>query len=154
MASLCDREVAYWTEFRILCLKGSVISFISPSSGGLVQFSLYVHKGGLKPHSFHLHRARCMFSPDTNSTSMRCWVLCKMKTRFSARIARRDSIAWTDVCTLGSAALTKRSDFFRFLGTLSIKPLYYACVSSISSSIINRFRKVICRIAKVRPFDM
>ena len=35
-------------EFRILCLEGSVISIISPS-----QFSLYVHKGGLKPDSFH-----------------------------------------------------------------------------------------------------
>ena len=42
-------------EFQILCLKGSVISFISPSSHEvlLVQFSLYVHKSGLKPHSFN-----------------------------------------------------------------------------------------------------
>ena len=41
-------------EFRIMCLEDSVISFISPSSGGyLAQFSLYVHKGGLKPDSFH-----------------------------------------------------------------------------------------------------
>ena len=41
-------------EFRILCLEDSVISFISPSSGVLlVQFSLYVHNGGLKPDSFH-----------------------------------------------------------------------------------------------------
>ena len=39
-------------EFRSVCLEGSVISL---SSGGslLAQFSLYVHKGGLKPHSFH-----------------------------------------------------------------------------------------------------
>ena len=41
--------------FRILCLEDSVISIISPSSGGsLAQFSLYVHKGGLKPDLFHL----------------------------------------------------------------------------------------------------
>ena len=36
-------------EFRILCLDGNVIS---PSSGGS-QFSLYVHKSGIKPDSFH-----------------------------------------------------------------------------------------------------
>ena len=42
-------------EFRILCLEDSAISIISPSSGGSpAQFSLYVHKGGLKPDSFHL----------------------------------------------------------------------------------------------------
>ena len=34
-------------EFRILCLEGSVIS---PSSEGSSAPSLYVHKGGLKPH--------------------------------------------------------------------------------------------------------
>ena len=40
--------------FQIMCLEDSVISFISPSSGGYqAQFSLYVHKGGLKPDSFH-----------------------------------------------------------------------------------------------------
>ena len=42
-------------EFRILCLEGSVISFISLSQEFLqAQFSLCVHKDGLKPHSFHL----------------------------------------------------------------------------------------------------
>ena len=47
-------------EFRILCLEDSVISIISPSSGGSP-----VHKGGLKPDSFHftvgLHVTRCLF---------------------------------------------------------------------------------------------
>ena len=39
-------------EFRILCLEGSVVSFITPSSNVLLaHFSLYVHKGGLKTHS-------------------------------------------------------------------------------------------------------
>ena len=39
-----------------VCLKGGVISFFSPSSeGSPAQFSLYAHKGGLKPHSFHLY---------------------------------------------------------------------------------------------------
>ena len=44
-------------EFRTMCLEGSVISdisVISPSSGGSPgQFSLHVHKSGLKPDSFH-----------------------------------------------------------------------------------------------------
>ena len=57
VGSLFDREVACSTsrlEFRIMYLEGRVISFISPSSwGSLTQFSLHVHKGGLKPHSFH-----------------------------------------------------------------------------------------------------
>ena len=40
-------------EFRVLCLQGSVISFISLSSVVLLaQFSLYLHKCGLKPHLF------------------------------------------------------------------------------------------------------
>ena len=43
-------------EFRILCLKGSVISFMSgshqPQEILLVQFTLYVHTGRLTPHSF------------------------------------------------------------------------------------------------------
>ena len=37
-------------EFRIICLEVSVISFISPFSGGLAYN--YVFKGGLKLHSF------------------------------------------------------------------------------------------------------
>ena len=36
-------------EFRILCLEDSVISIISPSSGGSPG------PGGLKPDSFHLY---------------------------------------------------------------------------------------------------
>ena len=35
-------------EFRILCLEDH------PQEVPLAQFSLYVHKGGLKPDSFHL----------------------------------------------------------------------------------------------------
>ena len=43
-----------WLEFRILCLQGCVIhSSHYPQEVVLVQFSLYVHKGVLKPHSFH-----------------------------------------------------------------------------------------------------
>ena len=50
-------------EFRIMWLEDSVISIISPSSEVLLaQFSLYVHKGGLKPGSFHFckpHFTQC-----------------------------------------------------------------------------------------------
>ena len=49
-------------EFQILCLEGSVIAFISPSQEVLLsQLSLFVHKGGLKPHSFHLMRMNWAF---------------------------------------------------------------------------------------------
>ena len=43
-------------EFRILCLEDSVISqsYHHPQEVILAQFSLYVHKGGLKPDSFNL----------------------------------------------------------------------------------------------------
>ena len=51
-------------EFRILCLEDSVISIISPSSGGSpAQFSLYVHKGGRKPDSFHFQTQDLKFEP-------------------------------------------------------------------------------------------
>ena len=57
VGSLRDREVAYSTSNR----QGSncescvwrVVSSHHPQEVLLSQFSLYVHKGGLKPHSFH-----------------------------------------------------------------------------------------------------
>ena len=43
-------------EFQILCLEGSVISFFSSSYKViLTQFSLCVHKGGIKPHLFDVY---------------------------------------------------------------------------------------------------
>ena len=44
-------------EFRILCLECQLSSQSShhPQEALLAQFSLYVHKGGLKPDSFHFH---------------------------------------------------------------------------------------------------
>ena len=60
VGSLRDREVACLLrppglEFQILCVEDSGISLIShPQEVLLAQFSLYVHKGGLKPDSFHL----------------------------------------------------------------------------------------------------
>ena len=41
-------------EFRILCVEGSVISLSHhPQEVFLARFSLYVHKSGIKPDSFH-----------------------------------------------------------------------------------------------------
>ena len=60
VGSLRDQEVACLASelqgfnFYFFCLEGSVIALISPSSGGSpARFSLYVHKSGLKPDSFH-----------------------------------------------------------------------------------------------------
>ena len=51
-------------EFRILCLKTvSSQSSHHPQEVLLAQFSLYVHKGGLKPDSFHFI-SRLAFLPD------------------------------------------------------------------------------------------
>ena len=60
MGSLRDREVASWTsDLQVSnfesCIWRPVSSHSShhPQDVILAQFSLYVHKGGLKPHSFH-----------------------------------------------------------------------------------------------------
>ena len=60
VGSLCDREVACSASDRQgsnfeSCVWRTVSSQSShhPQEVLLAQFSLYVHKGGLKPHSFH-----------------------------------------------------------------------------------------------------
>ena len=57
MGSLRDREVAYSASDRQARILNPVsVSFQSshyPQEVLLAQFSLYVHKGGLKPDSFH-----------------------------------------------------------------------------------------------------
>ena len=60
VGSLRDREVACSASYRqgsnfgILCLEGSAISLSHhPQEVLLAQFSLYVHKSGLKTDSFH-----------------------------------------------------------------------------------------------------
>ena len=61
VGSLCDREVACSASDRQgssfeFCVRRTVSSQSShhPQEVLLAQFSLYVHKGGLKPDSFHL----------------------------------------------------------------------------------------------------
>ena len=44
-------------KFRIMCTEGGVISFILPQKAQLAQFSLYVHKSGLKPIHFTIFLA-------------------------------------------------------------------------------------------------
>ena len=62
VGSLCDREIAFSASDRQSsnfesCVWRTVSSQSSrhPQEVLLAQFSLYVHKGGLKPDSFHLH---------------------------------------------------------------------------------------------------
>ena len=62
VGSLCDREVACSASDRQSsnfesCVWRTVSSHSShhPQEVLLAQFSLYVHKGGLKPDSFHFH---------------------------------------------------------------------------------------------------
>ena len=62
VGSLCDREVTYSTSDRQgsnfeSCVWKTVSSHSShhPQEVLLAQFSLYVHKGGLKPDSFHFY---------------------------------------------------------------------------------------------------
>ena len=61
VGSLCDREVAYSSSDRQgtnfeSCVWRTVSyqSFHHPQEVILAQFSLYVHKGGLKPDSFYI----------------------------------------------------------------------------------------------------
>ena len=82
VGSLRDREVACSASDRQgsnfeSCVWRTVSSRSShhPQEVLLAQFSLYVHKGGLKPDSFHFV---CMwalrFMPGRHETSARCWV--------------------------------------------------------------------------------
>ena len=67
VGSLCDREVAFSASDRQgsnfeSCVWRTVSSQLShhPQDVLLAQFSLYVHKGGLKPDSFHLFHMRVL----------------------------------------------------------------------------------------------
>ena len=60
VGSPCDREVACWASDRHdpnfeFCVWRTVSYHSShhPQEALLAEFSLYVHKGGLKPHSFY-----------------------------------------------------------------------------------------------------
>ena len=82
VGSLRDREVACSASDRQgsnfeSCVWRTVSSqSYHPQGVLLAQFSLYVHKGGLKPDSFHLLGGR------------RCWgVSCKMYTEIVTRIS-------------------------------------------------------------------
>ena len=76
VGSLSDREVAssaadYQGWNLESCVCGAVSSHSShhPQEVLLAQSSLYVHKGGLKPHSFHF--CRCSDFKETNIFSSR-----------------------------------------------------------------------------------
>ena len=54
VGSLRDREVACSASNFESCVWRTVLSQSSPQEVLPAKFSLYVHKGGLKPDSFHL----------------------------------------------------------------------------------------------------
>ena len=58
------------------------------------------------------------------SPSMRCWVICKIKIRLLARIARHESPAWTDItlCSVGNLSILLFSHY----------PHYQALVNNIN----------------------
>ena len=87
VGSLRDREVACSASDRQgsnfeSCVWRTVSSQSShhPQEVLLAQFSLYVHKGGLKPDSFHLVIAMLDFSGKTN-TSIHLFTASEMTTR-------------------------------------------------------------------------
>ena len=58
LGSLCDREVACSTSDRRVWRTVSSHSSHHPQEVLLAQFSLYVHKGGLKPDLFHFYHVK------------------------------------------------------------------------------------------------
>ena len=81
VGSLRDREVACSASDRQgsnfeSCVWRTVSSQSShhPQEVLLAQFSLYVHKGGLKPDSFHFHNSHCAMSSSVLICIARCYV--------------------------------------------------------------------------------
>ena len=76
VGSLRDREVACLASDRQCSnFKSCVWRTVSshhPQEVLLAQFSLYVHKGALKPDSFHFHDRRCAWLRDQNNSEAEC----------------------------------------------------------------------------------
>ena len=82
VGSLRDREVACSASDRQgsnfeSCVWRTVSSQSShhPQEVLLAQFSLYVHKGGLKPDSFHFHNSKCFVLGFRLAHNSECFVL-------------------------------------------------------------------------------
>ena len=87
MGSLRDREVACSASDRQgsnfeSCVWRTVSSQSShhPQEALLAQFSLYVHKGGLKPDSFHFEVYSMLFNSKSEYIQLICIVLFKQIT--------------------------------------------------------------------------
>ena len=86
MGSLRDREVACSALDRQgsnveACVWRAVSSHSShhPQEVLLAQFSLYVHKGGLKPHSFHFYLdPRWLIKETYNDLAIRSFIIGDM----------------------------------------------------------------------------
>ena len=92
VGSLRDREVACSASDRQgsnleSCVWRTVSSQSShhPQEVLLAQFSLYVHKGGLKPHSFHLN-------PKDIGVNTRIVILCQLELDILVKLQLRISI--------------------------------------------------------------
>ena len=89
VGSLRDREVACSASDRQgsnfeSCVWRTVSSQSShhPQEVLLAQFSLYVHKGGLKPDSFHFISFHCMATHQREKTTRMRDVFCIFEARF------------------------------------------------------------------------
>ena len=113
VGSLRDREVACSASDRQgtnceFCVWRTVSSHLShhPQEVLLAQFSLYVHKGGLKPDSFHfIYRIRCYIKiriPCRKDSSLQCYdwmnelVLHSTLCTYRLNWARKTQRGWWD----------------------------------------------------------
>ena len=101
VGSLHDQEVACSTSDRQgsnfeSCVWRTVSSQSShhPQEVLLAQFSLYVHKGGLKPDSFHF-----FVSPELSSLSPTLAFKCVYPTHSHRYVYTKDPVLWEVACS-------------------------------------------------------
>ena len=118
MGSLRDREVACSASDRQgsnfeSCVWRTVSSQSShhPQEVLLAQFSLYVHKGGLKPDSFHLY---------LHGTLTLCWFIIHVQqTRHVETIM---VLCWASVADVGPTLKHHCFNVSRLLGVYDVGP--------------------------------
>ena len=164
VGSLRDREVACSASDRQgsnfeSCVWRTVSSqsFHHPQEVLLAQFSLYVHKGGLKPDSFHFHFACPLILlnafPTTMSRSDCCiascpWPVCRVFSRVCVRHL-------SDLVVFKAWRLRFAPPFARKLLLFNISPTYLFLLFFIQCityfSFIFQF---ITRISLPRPTNL
>ena len=105
----------------ISCLYGTalVVNYIFHAESLLAQFSLYVHKGGLKPNSFHFHAefARNYFfqkysSPPTRCRPVHYYVFSVVSTLGGLKLR---TTFWFSITTVLSGSEEKKLNMCLFL---------------------------------------